>query len=458
MAIEFDEVRFPEDVSYGSSGGPTFKTQVFESYRGYEKRNIDWKSPIMEFNVAYGIKTTEQMHAVIDFFTARQGRLRGFRYKNWANYQVVNDNIAIGDGVNNRLPLIRTYGVAATQTYKRLYKIVQGTVTGVRIGASVLVEGVDYNIDYNSGEIIFKSNVAVGEGIPVKCSNLEFDEPVRFDVDSIQIVIDAFNSNTLSRLPLVGIRDTFDIGTTPAPDATVFSLYSADDPFYGSTRLSLLFDDTVDPTTTVDSSRYSVPVTLAAPAIVNTDNAAGGAGSLLCGLTGYAEVPGDRFDFSDPNIPFDIELYTTRPTTVGESIQPMIGKWDDDTNNRGWLMRYERAQSRLRFLVSVDGIAETSVFSYPWVEFDDDVWQHVNISRISTGTLALRIDGRVVQTSTSPGAIFNPAVPVRIGGSPLYDVGFGAYQGGIDSLRITYARSRYPGLGDIEVPRADYPT
>lgn len=457
MSVEFDEVVFPEDVSWGSSGGPTFKTQVYESFRGYEKRNVDWKSPIMEFNVAYGIKTDAQMTEVIKFFNARQGKLRGFRYKNWANYQILNGNIAVGDGINTRLPLIRTYGVAATQTYKRLYKIVQGSVTGVAVGSRTLVEGVDFVIDYNGGEIVLVNGQPPGLGIPVRAATLEFDEPVRFDVDSLQIVIDGYNNNSLTRLPLTGIRDTFTYGTADAPknDTTI---YTANDSYFGSTRLLLKFNDTAVLTTTTDQSRYGEATTLVAPATLTTNDAAQGIGSLTFGLTGRAEVAGTRFDLSDPNVPFDIEMFIKRPAVnVGETVQPIIGKWVEGTNERGWLLRYEPSQSRLRFLVSSDGTAEQTVLNHPWTEYDTDSWQHLAITRLPTGLLVMRIEGRTVGVAASPGITNNPTTPLTIGGFSSFTIAQGAYQGGIDSARITYGRTRYEGTGTIEIPSADYP-
>ena len=456
MAVDFDEVVFPEDVSWGSSGGPTFKTQVYESFRGYEKRNVDWKSPIMEFNVAYGIKTDIQMMEVINFFNARQGKLRGFRYKNWANYQILNDNIAIGDGSSTRLPMVRTYGVAATQTYKRLHKIVPGSVTNVTIGLNALVEGVDFVIDYNSGEIVFGEGQAPGLGIPVKAATLEFDEPVRFDVDSLQIVIDGYNNNSLSHLPLIGIRDTFTAGTAEAPGLNVLTKYTANDSYFGSTRLLLKFNDTTVLTTTVDQSRYTETTTLFSPATLITTDSAQGVGSLSLGLTGRAEVTGTRYDLSNPNVPFDIELFAKRPTT-GEAEQPIIGKWAESTNDRGWLLRYEPSQDRLRFLVSSDGTAEQTVFNHPWTEYDENSWQHISITRLATGILVMRIEGLTVAVAASPGATNDPTVPLTIGGFATFAAGQGAYQSELDSVRITYGRTRYAGSGTIEIPSADYP-
>lgn len=457
--VEFDEVRFPTDVSYGSSGGPIFKTQVFEGYSGTEKRNIDWASPMMQFDVAYGIKTDAQMSAVIEFFNAREGKLRGFRYKNWANYQISNGIIAVGNGLDSRLPLIRTYGFPATQTYKRLYKIVQGSVTGVSIGAESLTEGEDFVIDYNSGEIIFETTRIPGEGIPVKAVNLEFDEPVRFDTDDLQITIEAFNNNSIGQLPLVGIRDKFTYGTLAAPDAATASPNEANDPYFGSTRLILKFDDVTVPSTTVDSSRFGHAVALTAPCVLITSDYAAGGGAIGFGVGGYlAATQGTKFDIADPNVPYTIETFIKRPEAgLGATEQLIFGKWDTSGATLGYALEYRPSQQRLIYTVSPDGSAETVVFNYPWTEADADTWQHISIDRLTTGLHVLRINGYVAQTALNPGAVHAPTIPFYIGGYPTPQAGEGSYQGAMDSFRFTYGRNRYSGVSAINPPQADYP-
>lgn len=412
----------------------------------------------MEFNVAYGIKTDAQMLDVIDFFNARQGKLRGFRYKNWANYQVLNGNIAIGDGINRRLPMVKTFGVAAAQTYKRMHKIVKGSVTGVTIGGAPLVENKDFAIDYNSGEIVFAVGQMPGERIPVKAQTLEFDEPVRFDIDSLQIVIDGYNNNSLSSLPLIGIRDQFTYGTIPAPDSSEFTQYTASDPYYGSTRLLLKANDVSDPTTTVDESRYTTTTTLFAPAVLTTQDYVQGSGSFVFGDTGRIECEGERFGISNPNTPFDVEMFIKRPAPLsGNARQPIIGKWDEGANNRCWLLRYEPGQDRLRFMLSSDGVEEITIFSHPWTEDEDSAWQHLAITRLSSGMFVMRLEGDVIGTAANFGPVYDAATPLNIGGFPTYTVAQGSYQGGVDSLRITYGRTRYAGVGSIIIPSADYP-
>jgi uncharacterized protein (TIGR02217 family) len=38
----FHEVRFPDNIAYGATGGPEFATTVVATGSGHEKRNINW--------------------------------------------------------------------------------------------------------------------------------------------------------------------------------------------------------------------------------------------------------------------------------------------------------------------------------------------------------------------------------------------------------------------------------
>ena len=53
---QFHNVRFPEDVSYGTNGGPGFKTTVIDLASGHEQRNIDWSLARATYDAQYCVK------------------------------------------------------------------------------------------------------------------------------------------------------------------------------------------------------------------------------------------------------------------------------------------------------------------------------------------------------------------------------------------------------------------
>ena len=85
--MAFHEVRFPDNISRGARGGPERRTQVVELASGDEERNASWANSRRRYDVAYGIRRADDLAAVVAFFEARNGRLHGFRYKDWADYK-----------------------------------------------------------------------------------------------------------------------------------------------------------------------------------------------------------------------------------------------------------------------------------------------------------------------------------------------------------------------------------
>ncbi len=446
--FKFHEVRFPEQVSWGSHGGPRFRTQIFMSMQGFEKRNIDWSQPMMEFNVSMGIQTDVQMAQVLTFFNARQGMANGFRYKNWGNYRVQGATgpgsgiIAVGNGVDKRLPLFKKYGLEQTLMYKRLHKIVLGTVVNVSILGDPQIEKTDFTIDYNSGEIIF--NTPVANGSPVYCDALEFDEAVRFNTDNMQATVDQFNSQSLQSLPLITFRGGFTEGSAFAPLDTA----SGTDSFYDFTTMILNLDGTDGQTTTIDESVLALPVSFTGTAHLDRSDFRHGVSSLLCenggvNVTGTSMLLGLR--------PFTLEVFAKKPTT-GADTQPLISQWDETGAQRGWTLRYDSVLERLQFAISVNGTTEKLILQYPWDPVDPNAFDYIVVERMLNGWFNLRIAGTLVQTVRDISSIFSSTAVVNVGRYVDVPVNHGSFQGLIDSVRMTVGRARFDDFEEVTEP------
>ncbi|MEO0809890.1 MAG: TIGR02217 family protein, partial [Pseudomonadota bacterium] len=79
--MNFHDVRFPTAIALGSTGGPERRTDIVILGSGYEERNARWADSRRTYNAGYGIKTLDDLHAVIDFFEERRGQLYGFRWR-----------------------------------------------------------------------------------------------------------------------------------------------------------------------------------------------------------------------------------------------------------------------------------------------------------------------------------------------------------------------------------------
>jgi uncharacterized protein (TIGR02217 family) len=77
--MSFHEVRFPTEISRGAEGGPERRTDIVVLGSGYEERNSRWADSRRSYNAGYGVKSVDDLYAVIAFFEERRGRLYGFR-------------------------------------------------------------------------------------------------------------------------------------------------------------------------------------------------------------------------------------------------------------------------------------------------------------------------------------------------------------------------------------------
>src|ERR1700759_5211164 len=85
--MNFHEIQFPTAIAFHSSGGPEGKTENVPLGPGCEERNPVWANSRRRYDVGYGVKTLDDLHAVIGFFEARLGRLYGFRLKDFSDFK-----------------------------------------------------------------------------------------------------------------------------------------------------------------------------------------------------------------------------------------------------------------------------------------------------------------------------------------------------------------------------------
>jgi uncharacterized protein (TIGR02217 family) len=113
--MAFHEVRFPDDISRGARGGPERRTQVVELASGDEERNASWADSRRRYDAAYGIRRGDDLAAVIAFFEARNGRLHGFRWKDWGDFKSglpstpitpIDQTLGTGDGATTAFQLV----------------------------------------------------------------------------------------------------------------------------------------------------------------------------------------------------------------------------------------------------------------------------------------------------------------------------------------------------------------
>ena len=208
----FHETRFPTAISRASQGGPERRTDVVTLGSGFEERNARWADSRRAYNAGYGVKSIDDLHAVIAFFEERRGRLTGFRWRDHADWKScapshapasTDQRIATGDGLTATFQLAKTYGSVFAPWTRVINKPVAGTVL-------IAVDGVpqpaaNVVIDHTTGLITFQPGHIPAAGKAIT-AGFEFDVPVRFDTDKLDISLQGFAHGAIPHIPILEVR------------------------------------------------------------------------------------------------------------------------------------------------------------------------------------------------------------------------------------------------------------
>ena len=206
----FHDIRFPLHLGFGTSGGPRRPTDSFQMANGFEVRNARGQQSRRTYNVIAGIRSKDEATELLHFFESRRGPLHGFRFRDPLDYQSAEpvtsaeQPLGFGDGIRMTFQLVKTYGDDSHAYIRPITKPVDGTVV-------VAVNGVNTDVicDPSTGQVSFETAPAIGALIT---AGFEFDVPVRFASDALDIVLDDFVATQIQDVPLIEILQPSFVG------------------------------------------------------------------------------------------------------------------------------------------------------------------------------------------------------------------------------------------------------
>ncbi|MFV0294841.1 MAG: TIGR02217 family protein [Hyphomicrobiaceae bacterium] len=211
--MSFHEVRFPTAISLGATGGPERRTDVVVLGSGFEERNARWADARRTYNAGYGLRSLDDLHAVIGFFEERRGRLHGFRWKDAADWKscppgqtpaATDQHIGISDGTTATFQLVKHYGSQFAPYDRAIRKPVAGTAL-IAIDGTPRTLGTDVQIDTTTGIMTFMPSAIPPPGAAIT-AGFAFDVPVRFDTDKLELNLTGFRHGAIPAIPIVEIR------------------------------------------------------------------------------------------------------------------------------------------------------------------------------------------------------------------------------------------------------------
>lgn len=210
---------FPDDIAYGARSIPGYFTDVITVQAKHEHRDQKFDYPRTAYDVSYGIRDTDDLIYVLNFFHACSGRGIAFRFKDWADYKSCNTDesisaldqlIGVGDGSEDEYQLIKTYTKGALSRTRRIQwlpdeqyygEVDPNTQVIISVDDVTLTYEDDWDYDPDGGMIYFVS--PPGNGLEIK-AGYEFYVPCRFDTDRLIVSLDT-DDLASAQIPIVEV-------------------------------------------------------------------------------------------------------------------------------------------------------------------------------------------------------------------------------------------------------------
>lgn len=199
--------RLPPHIEAGSQFSPTWNDVIQEAVAGNEQRFGKWTKCRGVGNLAYGLLTSSPTYdadfrAIMAIYLAHSG-LYPFRFRDWTDYQLTDENFGTGDGFETQFQIHKTYdpglillGSAGGRTYVRDIFLFANTPV-IKVDSVTKTVTTDYVIGPD-GVCTFTSAPANGKAITCTA---EFDIAVRVD-GQIQLAPKENDIVTIASLPI----------------------------------------------------------------------------------------------------------------------------------------------------------------------------------------------------------------------------------------------------------------
>jgi uncharacterized protein (TIGR02217 family) len=192
------------------AGAPHGRHRAGLGRRGAQAR---WADSRRSYNAGYGVKSLDDLYAVVAFFEERRGRLHGFRWRDPTDWKsctpeatpaALDQSIGTGDGTTAAFQLKKTYGSAFNPWARNINKPVAGTIL-IAVAGVTQTPGTAFTVDTATGTVAFQPGHVPAPDAAIT-AGFEFDVPVRFDTDKLEINLQGFRHGAIPSIPIVEIR------------------------------------------------------------------------------------------------------------------------------------------------------------------------------------------------------------------------------------------------------------
>jgi len=141
--MSFDETRLSDDLAEAAKGGPAFQTVVVKTDSGAEQRVALWSRQLGQWKLDCSTLDAAHLDELLAFFYSHRGRLTGFRFKDWDDFEaVLNPQTPTGYPT---MQLYKHYDSGVLTFDRKIVKVVTGSLTMTLATAPYAYTSVDVN-------------------------------------------------------------------------------------------------------------------------------------------------------------------------------------------------------------------------------------------------------------------------------------------------------------------------
>jgi len=203
----FHEVRLPLALAFGVTGGPERAIDIVRLASGVESRNARWAGSRRRWEAGGAVIRADAAHELMAFFEARRGRMYGFRFRDPVDWKscapsvevsAMDQPLGAGDGETAEFQLVKRYASGGASWDRTIVKPVADMVVVAVDGEATTA----FAVNLQTGVVTFDAPPADGA---VLTAGFEFDVPVRFDADRLDVALVGHDAVRVVRAPLVEI-------------------------------------------------------------------------------------------------------------------------------------------------------------------------------------------------------------------------------------------------------------
>jgi uncharacterized protein (TIGR02217 family) len=188
----FHNILFPDFLARVASASINFMTQICEATSGVETRKVEREIPIRKYSIKNILCTREEYQDFISFFQSRRGAGYAFRFKDYFDYKVKNQEISVKDKF------------VPAKYYQ------DAVFPNIRSNIFVIMETI--KIEHNNKKINFRHEENTGFILDKPFQNdtivqisFEFDVIARFNQDEVKYHLDSNGMIIIDNIELVEV-------------------------------------------------------------------------------------------------------------------------------------------------------------------------------------------------------------------------------------------------------------